>query len=211
MDKQTLSHYGWIVVMVLILSVMLAFATPFGEYIGRGASNVAMAMGIANNDAVEEENIAQLEDEWEQYLKKHYYGDLDKDGDVDDDDTTIMAEHIGKISQQTDVDTLRRMDLNGDAKINIDDLTLISRYVGGIINKFPVEDIPYYYGDINADGKIDDKDKNMLNDHLLNKTLLTTEQMRRADVNADNVVTTSDKSMLNAYLLDKIAFFTAGR
>lgn len=33
MDRKTLSHYGWIVVLILILSVMMAFATPFGEFI----------------------------------------------------------------------------------------------------------------------------------------------------------------------------------
>ena len=68
MDKQTLSHYGWIIIVVLLLAVMLAFATPFGKYIGRGVSNIAMAMGIANDNAVKEENIGQLEDEWDKYL-----------------------------------------------------------------------------------------------------------------------------------------------
>ena len=41
MDKGTLSHYGWIVVMVLTLSVLLALGTPFGRYIGRGISVIA--------------------------------------------------------------------------------------------------------------------------------------------------------------------------
>ena len=68
MDKQTLSHYGWIIVMVLTLSVMLAFATPLGQYIGRGVSNFAIAMGIINDGAVEEDNIEKLGDEWDDYL-----------------------------------------------------------------------------------------------------------------------------------------------
>lgn len=33
MDKNTLSNYGWIVVMILCLSVLIALATPFGGYI----------------------------------------------------------------------------------------------------------------------------------------------------------------------------------
>ena len=37
MDKQTLSSYGWIVIAVLVLSVMIALATPFGEYV-KGAT-----------------------------------------------------------------------------------------------------------------------------------------------------------------------------
>ena len=30
MDKETLSNYGWIVICVLVLAVMIALATPFG-------------------------------------------------------------------------------------------------------------------------------------------------------------------------------------
>ena len=33
MDKNTLSNYGWIVIAVLVLVIMIALATPFGEYI----------------------------------------------------------------------------------------------------------------------------------------------------------------------------------
>jgi|GEM_PF-2879116 len=33
MDKNTLSNYGWIVIAVLVLSVMIALATPFGSYV----------------------------------------------------------------------------------------------------------------------------------------------------------------------------------
>ena len=36
MDKNTLSNYGWIVIAVLVLSVMIALATPFGTYIEQG-------------------------------------------------------------------------------------------------------------------------------------------------------------------------------
>ena len=47
MDKNTLSHYGWIVVLILILSVLLARATPFGLFVARGfeATYVAFTMG----------------------------------------------------------------------------------------------------------------------------------------------------------------------
>lgn len=33
MDKETLSNYGWIVICVMVLAVMIALATPFGGYI----------------------------------------------------------------------------------------------------------------------------------------------------------------------------------
>jgi hypothetical protein len=38
MDKSTLSSYGWIIVLTLVLSVMFVLATPFGVYVGQGAS-----------------------------------------------------------------------------------------------------------------------------------------------------------------------------
>lgn len=36
MDKETLSNYGWIVICILVLSVMIALATPFGQYVAKG-------------------------------------------------------------------------------------------------------------------------------------------------------------------------------
>jgi len=36
MDKNTLSNYGWIVIAVLVLAVVIALAIPFGEYIKAG-------------------------------------------------------------------------------------------------------------------------------------------------------------------------------
>lgn len=51
MDKNTLSHYGWIVMLILILSVMLALATPFGLFVARGfeATYVAFSLGDYDN------------------------------------------------------------------------------------------------------------------------------------------------------------------
>lgn len=73
MDKETLSNYGWIVVLVLVLAVMLALATPFGSFIAgaiksttAGLFNVNQAAlgsaGIDVNDMVFE-NCDHLETE----------------------------------------------------------------------------------------------------------------------------------------------------
>ena len=55
MDKETLSNYGWIVICILVLSVMIALATPFGDYIGNAVKSTTQglfdvqqkAMGVA--------------------------------------------------------------------------------------------------------------------------------------------------------------------
>ena len=33
MDKETLSQYGWVVICVIILAIMITLATPFGNEI----------------------------------------------------------------------------------------------------------------------------------------------------------------------------------
>ena len=44
MDKNTLSNYGWIVIAVLVLSVMIALATPFGSYIEQGVRSTTQGL-----------------------------------------------------------------------------------------------------------------------------------------------------------------------
>lgn len=52
MDKETLSHYGWIVILVLILSVLLALATPFGNFIAEGFKATYAGFGIVSDKAL---------------------------------------------------------------------------------------------------------------------------------------------------------------
>ena len=50
MDKETLSNYGWIVICVLVLAVMLALATPFGTFVaGAVKSTTAGLFGVNQN------------------------------------------------------------------------------------------------------------------------------------------------------------------
>ena len=52
MDKETLSHYGWIVILVLILSVLLALATPFGNFITEGFKVAYTGLFDTGNNAL---------------------------------------------------------------------------------------------------------------------------------------------------------------
>lgn len=44
MDKETLSNYGWVVICVLVLVVMIALATPFGKFIANAVKNTTQAL-----------------------------------------------------------------------------------------------------------------------------------------------------------------------
>lgn len=52
MDKETLSNYGWIVVLVLVLAVMLALATPFGTFIAGAIKSTTAGLFSVNQAAL---------------------------------------------------------------------------------------------------------------------------------------------------------------
>ena len=60
-------------------------------------------------------------------------GDLDLDGDVDAEDLTLLARHVGKIEYLTG-QALENADVTGDGMVSAEDLTKHARYVGDIIN-----------------------------------------------------------------------------
>ena len=58
MDKETLSNYGWIVICVLVLAVMIALATPFGSFVSEAVQNTTKGLFSANQNALDAAGIA---------------------------------------------------------------------------------------------------------------------------------------------------------
>lgn len=52
MDKETLSNYGWIVICVLVLAVMLALATPFGTFVADAVKATTAGFFNVNQNAM---------------------------------------------------------------------------------------------------------------------------------------------------------------
>ena len=52
MDKETLSNYGWVVICVLVLVVMIALATPFGKYIAEAVKSTTQGLFGASQNAL---------------------------------------------------------------------------------------------------------------------------------------------------------------
>lgn len=68
MDRNTLSRYGWIVVIALVFAVMLAFATPFGKFAGKTFLAITDGYIDAGTGAVSEENLQKHEDMWNEEI-----------------------------------------------------------------------------------------------------------------------------------------------
>ena len=58
MDKETLSNYGWIVICVLILAVMIALATPFGNFVSEAIKSTTAGLFATNQNALGAAGIA---------------------------------------------------------------------------------------------------------------------------------------------------------
>ena len=225
MDKETLSNYGWIVICVLVMVVMIALAGPFGNFVSQAVQSTTKGLFDVNKTALDAAGVPGLTVEDQEFdvpnmnggaEKVVYYGDLDKDGDIDSDDLTILQKHTLSDSNEnkvliTDIDTLRRADLNGDCTVNVADRAYLAKYVNGMIDRFPVEDMPYYYGDVDMDGDIDLDDSDLVQQYCLEYITLTEEQIKRADVTGDGNVSAADSGNIVTYVNNRVAFFAAGR
>ena len=60
MDKETLSHYGWIVILVLILAVLLALATPFGSFIAGAIKSTTAGFFSVNQSALNSTGLINI-------------------------------------------------------------------------------------------------------------------------------------------------------
>ena len=145
MDKETLSNYGWIVICVLVLVVMIALATPFGSFVSEAVQSTTKGLFDVNKTALDAAGVPGLTVQDQEFdvpdmnHKAVYYGDLDMDGDVDEDDKTLIARHVGKISTLKTDEQLKRADVDGDGDIDASDMALVAQYVEGMIDTFPAE------------------------------------------------------------------------
>ena len=63
MDKETLSNYGWIVICVLVLAVMLALATPFGNFISTAVKSTTQGLFDTNKNALNSTGLINIGDQ----------------------------------------------------------------------------------------------------------------------------------------------------
>ena len=61
MDKETLSNYGWIVICVLVLAVMLALATPFGTFVSDAIKSTTQGLFDVNQNALNSTGLINID------------------------------------------------------------------------------------------------------------------------------------------------------
>jgi hypothetical protein len=82
-------------------------------------------------DVINNDEITQLFSDMDiTYRGTVIYGDVDNDGDIDDDDVTILREIIIGTSTADDRTKLAA-DINGDKSVDINDVTYLRKYLAG--------------------------------------------------------------------------------
>lgn len=61
MDKETLSNYGWIVICVLVLAVMIALATPFGTFVADAIKSTTQGLFDVNQSALNSTGLINID------------------------------------------------------------------------------------------------------------------------------------------------------
>ena len=135
MDKQTLSNYGWLVIVTLILAVMLALATPFGTYVGDAVVSIANGYVQASNNAIDEDNIQANGEKWDSKFDHSAFDEKSKPGITYTDGTFMdwnaVTENYENISN-TRIDEYAFCDETSFAKVVLPDtITYIDAYAFG--------------------------------------------------------------------------------
>ena len=102
MDKETLSNYGWVVITVLVLAIMIALATPFGTYISDGVKSTTAGLFKAEQNAL---NVAL--DGAGVSVEDQEFSDVPTvNGNTDSTPTIIMDVLVGDVNFDGVIDML---------------------------------------------------------------------------------------------------------
>ena len=213
MDKSTLSNYGWIVIVTLVLAVMLALATPFGTFVGKGASNVIKTFVQSSDNAVNEDNIDTQSEDWDNYLTDTYI--KTKDGTTGYVDTNRM--YIYGVKEKTNpldyfegVKSTYVLEMNqGNAQSGVVNGTgsVLTVYEDDTKAKVLANYILIIFGDADGDGLIRANDYTNIMNIYKNAVKTEKEFEFASDVTADGKIdeTDADRILPHAATLKLIA------
>ena len=101
MDKETLSNYGWIVICVLVLAVMIALATPFGTFVADAVKSTTQGLFDVNQNALNSTGLINIDGQEFDSCAHDYEVTTTGDCSVGQITTTQTCKFCGKTSSET--------------------------------------------------------------------------------------------------------------
>lgn len=220
MDKNTLSQYGWVVIALIILIILITLATPFGNYIKNAVSASTEAMenkvkttftnaginiadfptkinGTGNDEALVPELVI---DTSQPYAANAV---IRKDSSIlDGYDGVLYGYDIYDVIPDCEEfysDVLNVT--NGGSIVVRDSIVYPGQYgTGSVIevydsnNNLSSKYISVIFGDVDGDGSITSLDANIVSDHDAWLVFIDENSVEfiAADANGDNCVETTD-------------------
>jgi len=118
MDKETLSNYGWIVICVLVLAVMLALATPFGTFVADAVKSTTQGLFDVNKNALNSTGLINIDGQEFESCAHDYEVTTTGDCSVGQITTTQTCKLCGKTSTET-VQATHKFDNASDMNCNV--------------------------------------------------------------------------------------------
>ena len=146
MDKETLSNYGWIVICVLVLAVMIALATPFGGFIADAVKSTTQGLFDVNQNALNSTGLINIGD---QSFGEGGNGGVGGSGDAGDQSGTGLPA-VGTSAEDCTWDEIKAISEagKGDEYFNLGDTKTFTTTDGKTI----VMEIVAFNADTKADG-----------------------------------------------------------
>jgi len=167
MDKETLSNYGWIVICVLVLAVMIALATPFGTFVADAVKSTAQGLFDVNQNALNSTGLINIGDQ--------SFGEGGNGGAGDQGSTNTLPE-IGKTAEEytwAEIKTISEAG-KGDEYFNLGDTKTFTTTDGIEV----VMEIVAFNADTKADGT------GTAGITWISKNIVTTHNMNSSNTNA---------------------------
>ncbi len=144
MDKETLSNYGWIVICVLVLAVMLALATPFGTFVADAIKSTTQGLFDVNKSALNSTGLINIDGQ------SFGEGGNGGQGSAGDQGETNTLPEVGKTAEEYTWDEIKAISEagKGDDYFNIGDEKTFTTTDGKTI----VMEIAAFNTDIKSDG-----------------------------------------------------------
>lgn len=180
MDKETLSNYGWIVICVLVLAVMIALAGPFGTFVAGAVKSTTAGLFGVNQNALGAAGIT---------IDDQAFADGGNGGAGDQGGTNTLPE-VGKTAEEYTWDEIKAISEagKGDEYFNLGDEKTITTTDGKTI----VMEIVAFDADTKADGT------GTAGITWLSKYVLASHNMNSTDTNVGGWKDTSLRAWLQS-------------
>ena len=183
MDKETLSNYGWIVICVLVLAVMIALATPFGSFVADAVKSTTQGLFDVNQNALNSTGLINIDG---QTFGEGGNGGAVNGGSGDQGGSALPA--IGTSAEDCTWDEIKAISEagKGDEYFNLGDTKTFTTTDG---NTIVMEIVAF-----NADTKADEAGTAGIT--WLSKKIVTRHQMNSTETNKNGWVASELRTWL---------------